>query len=128
MEFIIGIIRSALTDAQFSDRTGRRNLFLVTAFGAMCANTVYLLVNRYWRVMPTGYWSVLLGPLIEGSLGGMPAAVMAFISYVSDTTQERDRSVDDRHIYANLLIQAPLGRACLLSTLASTGRDCLLVH
>lgn len=91
---ILGILSCLTTGwwASFSDRTGRRNLFLVTAFGAMCANTVYLLVNRYWRVMPTGYWSVLLGPLIEGSLGGMPAAVMAFISYVSDTTQERDRS------------------------------------
>lgn len=91
---MLGILSCLATGwwSSLSDRTGRRTLFFAAASGMLCANVIYILVNRFWRYLPGGYWWILLGPLIEGSFGGMPASMVAFTAYVGDTTSEQRRS------------------------------------
>lgn len=57
----------------------------------LSANIVYIIVTRFWKSLPGGYWCILLAPLLEGSFGGMPACLVAFVSYCGDTTPERKR-------------------------------------
>ncbi|KAF6763813.1 major facilitator superfamily domain-containing protein [Ephemerocybe angulata] len=91
---IVGVSSSLTTGlwSSLSDRTGRRTLFYIATFGALCGNAVFILVNYFGKSLPGGYWWLLLAPLLEGLLGGMAASVVAFASYVSDTTTEQTRS------------------------------------
>ncbi|KAF5315935.1 hypothetical protein D9611_005018 [Ephemerocybe angulata] len=91
---IVGVSSSLTTGlwSSLSDRTGRRSLFYIATFGALCGNAVFILVNYFGKYLPGRYWWLLLAPLLEGLFGGMAASVVAFASYVSDTTTEQTRS------------------------------------
>lgn len=49
---------------------------------------VYFFSNR----LPGGYWFLLLGPFIEGILGGFTCAVAAIHAYVADSVDPANRS------------------------------------
>ena len=43
----------------------------VCIFGLLMTDVNFLIVSKYYRILPGGYWFILLGPLLDGSLGGM---------------------------------------------------------
>ncbi|KAF5369159.1 hypothetical protein D9615_009966 [Tricholomella constricta] len=76
----------------FSDRHGRTRLLGLSVIGLLLTDFNFIFVSRNFQRLPGGYWFLLLGPLIEGSLGGLTASVAAMHAYIADTTTEATRS------------------------------------
>lgn len=76
----------------FSDRHGRTWVLGITIAGLLLTDLNFILTSHFWQHLPGGYWSLVVGPLIEGSLGGMVAATAALNAYLADTTTPTTRS------------------------------------
>ncbi|GLB34576.1 putative major facilitator superfamily protein [Lyophyllum shimeji] len=86
---------SCLTTAwwgSFSDRHGRTLLLGISVIGLLITDSNFIFVSRNFRNLPGGYWFLVVGPLIEGSLGGLSSSSAAIHAYVADTTTEATRS------------------------------------
>ncbi|PFH51761.1 hypothetical protein AMATHDRAFT_40016 [Amanita thiersii Skay4041] len=88
-------ILSCLTTAwwgAFSDRYGRMTVLGISVIGLLITDLLFILVTLYTENFPGGYWFLVIGPLIEGILGGMSGAAAATHAYFADTTTDENRS------------------------------------
>ena len=80
----------------------------ITVVGALLTDLIFILVTTFSDKLPVCYWFLVIGPLIEGLLGGMaPRNTRAYTvsecdiglasgtaanhAYVADTTTEKTR-------------------------------------
>ncbi|KZP19309.1 MFS general substrate transporter, partial [Athelia psychrophila] len=75
-----------------SDRRGRKIVMCCSALGMLYADLNLLGVSLFASKLPGGYWLLLVGPIIEGIMGGMTSGAAAAHAYVSDTTEPTARS------------------------------------
>ncbi|KAF9444748.1 MFS general substrate transporter [Macrolepiota fuliginosa MF-IS2] len=76
----------------FSDRYGRGRVMGISVLGLLLTDFIFIFVALFPDRAPGGYWFLLLGPLVEGSLGGFTGAMAAIHAYQADTTSHHDRS------------------------------------
>ncbi|KAG6908765.1 hypothetical protein DXG01_003377 [Tephrocybe rancida] len=76
----------------YSDRHGRTRLLSISVIGLLYTDFNFIFTTRNFQRLPGGYWFILLGPIVEGSLGGLMASIAAMHAYVADTTTESARS------------------------------------
>lgn len=55
---------------QFSDRRGRTRVMGISIVGLLITDFNFIMVSRNFQRLPGGYWFLVVGPLIEGFLGG----------------------------------------------------------
>ena len=53
-----------------SDRFGRVRVLSFAVFGLLMTDANFLVVARWHQVLPGGYWFLLVGPFLDGLLGG----------------------------------------------------------
>lgn len=75
-----------------SDRIGRTGVLGVSVIGLLLTDVVFLLVYSYHQVLPGGYWFLLVGPIVEGTMGGLTSAIAAMHAYLADCTTPASRS------------------------------------
>ncbi|THG99442.1 hypothetical protein EW145_g7263 [Phellinidium pouzarii] len=89
-------ILSCLTTAfwgSLSDRFGRLPVMGISILGLLLTLISTLSSSIFFsKRLPGGYWFLLLGPLIEGSLGGFTSGVAAVHAYTADCTSPEKRS------------------------------------
>jgi MFS family permease len=78
--------------SSFSDRHGRTAALGISVIGLLFTDANFILVYYFSRSLPGGYWFLLLGPLLEGSMGGFTTAVAVTHAYFADTTTLATRS------------------------------------
>ncbi|KAF8077579.1 major facilitator superfamily domain-containing protein [Lyophyllum atratum] len=76
----------------FSDRHGRTRLLGISVIGLLILDFNFIFVSRNFQRLPGGYWFLVLGPTVEGCVGGLTAAAAAMHAYIADTTTEANRS------------------------------------
>ncbi|KAJ7709720.1 major facilitator superfamily domain-containing protein [Mycena rosella] len=76
----------------FSDRYGRTRILGLTITGLLFTDFNFIFVTKNYERIPGGYWFLIVGPIIEGSLGGFVSASAASHAYLADTTTPADRS------------------------------------
>jgi MFS family permease len=64
--------------------------------GFLFNDLVFIAVAKFSQNIPGGYWNLILGPIVEGFLGGFTACLAAFYAYIADTTTPGGRS----HVYS----------------------------
>ncbi|WVQ75612.1 hypothetical protein IAR50_005241 [Cryptococcus sp. DSM 104548] len=93
MTLTMGIL-SALTTGfwgQTSDRLGRTKVMAVVELGLLCNELCFVLVASFPYLAPGGYYALLLGPIIDGSLGGISTITATINAYLSDVTPDGSR-------------------------------------
>ncbi|KIY72114.1 MFS general substrate transporter [Cylindrobasidium torrendii FP15055 ss-10] len=75
-----------------SDRIGRTGVLGISVIGLLLTDVVFLLVYSYHQVLPGGYWFLLVGPIVEGTMGGLTSAIAAMHAYIADCTTPASRS------------------------------------
>ncbi|KAF4576704.1 hypothetical protein EYR36_004683 [Pleurotus pulmonarius] len=88
-------VLSCLTTAwwgSLSDRYGRTRVMGISLLGLLMNDLNFIFVTRFFRYAPGGYWFLLVGPIIEGSVGGLASSIAAMHAYVADTTTSHGRS------------------------------------
>ncbi|KAF9532861.1 major facilitator superfamily domain-containing protein [Crepidotus variabilis] len=88
---LLSLITTAWWGA-FSDRHGRVKVMGVSIIGLLLTDAGFLLVTNFYRHLPGGYWWLVVGPTIEGLLGGYTTAAASAHAYIADTTNEGNRS------------------------------------
>ncbi|KIK57642.1 hypothetical protein GYMLUDRAFT_45806 [Collybiopsis luxurians FD-317 M1] len=78
--------------SSFSDRHGRTTTLGISVVGLLLTDANFILVYFYSQFLPGGYWFLVLGPLIEGSMGGFTTAAAVIHAYLADTTTPATRS------------------------------------
>ncbi|PPQ99088.1 hypothetical protein CVT24_009355 [Panaeolus cyanescens] len=76
----------------FSDRHGRTRVMGISILGLLFTDFNFIFVTLFSKHLPGGYWFLLAGPVVEGTLGGLATGVAAIHAYVADTTDEGNRS------------------------------------
>ncbi|KAF9469426.1 major facilitator superfamily domain-containing protein [Collybia nuda] len=104
----------------FSDRHGRTYVMGIPIAGLFLTDLNFILTSHFWKYLPGGYWSLAIGPLIEGSLGGIIAATAALNAYIADTTNSTTRSrffsLSMGLIFAGMSIGPTLGSLLIHTT------------
>lgn len=90
----MGILSCLVTSwwANFSDRYGRRPVFMASMAGLLLMDATFLITANFVDYLPGGYWFLLAGFVMEGLLGSMPTAVAANHAYIADTCKPSARS------------------------------------
>lgn len=55
---------------QLSDRVGRTRIVGITILGVLVVDFTFILTALFSKRLPGGYWFIILGPIVEGCLGG----------------------------------------------------------
>ena len=55
---------------QLSDRHGRTPVMLVSVVGLLLTDFNFIFVSLFSKKLPGGYWFLVVGPVIEGCMGG----------------------------------------------------------
>ncbi|KXN92843.1 hypothetical protein AN958_06822, partial [Leucoagaricus sp. SymC.cos] len=90
-------VLSCLTTAwwgAFSDRYGRPRVMGISLIGLLLTDFNFIFVMTFPDIVPGGYWFLLLGPLVEGALGGFTGSVAAVHAYQADVTNDHNRRVE----------------------------------
>jgi MFS family permease len=53
-----------------SDRYGRTRIAGINAFGGILECLIFIFVALFAKRLPGGYWLLIIGPIIQGLLGG----------------------------------------------------------
>ncbi|KAF8808993.1 MFS general substrate transporter [Phlegmacium glaucopus] len=88
-------ILSCITTAwwgAFSDRHGRTSVMGISAIGLLLTDFNFIMVTLFSKHIPGGYWFLVVGPMVEGALGGTFGGVAAIHGYLADTSSESNRS------------------------------------
>ncbi|KAJ3502515.1 hypothetical protein NLJ89_g8854 [Agrocybe chaxingu] len=91
---VMGILSCITTGwwGAFSDRHGRPLVMGISVLGLLFTDFIFIFVALNSKHVPGGYWFLVVGPLVEGSLGGMATGVAACHAYLADTSSENSRS------------------------------------
>ncbi|KAJ7063503.1 major facilitator superfamily domain-containing protein [Mycena amicta] len=76
----------------FSDRFGRTKILGFTLLGLLFNDCIFIFVTKNFTWIPGGYWFLLVGPILEGCLGGFSTASAATHAYLSDVVAPSERS------------------------------------
>ncbi|KDR73680.1 hypothetical protein GALMADRAFT_251460 [Galerina marginata CBS 339.88] len=76
----------------FTDRYGRTRVMGLSVLALLITDFNFIVVTLFSKHIPGGYWFLVVGPMIQGLLGGMATALAAINGYLADTTTESDRS------------------------------------
>ncbi|PPQ91426.1 hypothetical protein CVT25_014314 [Psilocybe cyanescens] len=76
----------------FSDRHGRARVMGISILALLITDFNFILVVKFSKYLPGGYWFLVVGPALEGLFGGMATGVAAMHGYMADTTTENTRS------------------------------------
>ncbi|KAF9039314.1 MFS general substrate transporter [Panaeolus papilionaceus] len=76
----------------FSDRHGRTRVMAISLIAALGADAAYISIVYFYGIFPGGSWFLLASAILEGLLGGNPAADAAIQSYMADVSDEGSRS------------------------------------
>ncbi|CAA7270975.1 unnamed protein product [Cyclocybe aegerita] len=92
---VMGILSCITTGwwGAFSDRHGRPLVMGLSVLGLLFTDFIFLFVALNSKRVPGGYWFLVVGPLVEGSLGGMATGVAACHAYMADTSNENNRKI-----------------------------------
>ncbi|KAF4615419.1 hypothetical protein D9613_002574 [Agrocybe pediades] len=88
-------ILSCITTAwwgAFSDRHGRTRVMGISILALLITDFNFILVTLFSNQVPGGYWFLVVGPILEGILGGLATGIAAMHGYLADTTTESSRS------------------------------------
>lgn len=55
---------------QLSDRYGRTRILTFCIFGMIMTDLSFIIVYHFYKILPGGYWFILVGPVLDGLLGG----------------------------------------------------------
>ncbi|KZS92595.1 hypothetical protein SISNIDRAFT_122114 [Sistotremastrum niveocremeum HHB9708] len=87
---------SALTTgwwARFGERHGRTKVLAVAVFGLFLTDVTFVTVSTHQEALGSyGHQLLILGPALEGLLGGWSTLQGATISYISDCTSDGSRA------------------------------------
>ena len=61
---------SCISLVQLSDRYGRTRILTFCIFGMIMTDLSFIVVYHFYKILPGGYWFILLGPVLDGLLGG----------------------------------------------------------
>ncbi|KAI6023827.1 hypothetical protein PISMIDRAFT_428789 [Pisolithus microcarpus 441] len=90
----MGILSCLVTGwwANFSDRYGRRPVFIASMVGLLLVDLTFIITTNFVDHLPGGYWFLLAGFVMDGLLGSMPTAVAVNHAYIADTCEPSARS------------------------------------
>ncbi|OCB86786.1 MFS general substrate transporter [Sanghuangporus baumii] len=88
---ILGCLTTAFWGS-LSDKYGRLRVLGISVIGLLFNDVVFISVFFFSKKLPGGYWFLLLGPIIEGVLGGLTSMIAAIHAYIADVTSPGDRS------------------------------------
>lgn len=94
MTLCMGIL-SAITTGFWgatSDRLGRTVVMYIALCGLVANDGVLLLTATYPDKVPGGYRFLVVGPIIEGLLGGFSTITATYHAYISDVTPDGSRA------------------------------------
>ncbi|CAL1705198.1 unnamed protein product [Somion occarium] len=78
--------------SSLSDRYGRLWVMGISAFGLIYADVNFILVSKFYRLLPGGYWAFIVGNLVDGIMGGLPTVSAAIHAYAADSTELHGRA------------------------------------
>ncbi|GAA5821058.1 hypothetical protein JCM11251_001943 [Rhodosporidiobolus azoricus] len=113
LSLLMGILSSMTTGfwGSLSDRRGRRPVLVLALLGTVLMDAVFLLTVNYHQVL--SYNFLLLGPILDGLLGGYSTAQATSSAYLSDVTPSGSRarifSLIGGLMYAGIAIGPLLG-------------------
>ncbi|GAA5882021.1 hypothetical protein JCM1840_000403 [Sporobolomyces johnsonii] len=92
LSLLMGILSSLTTGAwgAFSDRRGRKPVLVLALFGSVLMDSVFLITVNYHQTV--GYNFLLLGPFLDGLVGGFSTAQATTNAYLSDCTSAGSRA------------------------------------
>ncbi|GAA5930082.1 uncharacterized protein JCM15063_004710 [Sporobolomyces koalae] len=92
LTLMMGILSSLTTGwwGSVSDRKGRKPVLIVALFGTVAMDTVFLLTVNFHHLV--SYNFLLLGPILDGLLGGFSTAQATTNAYLSDCTSPGSRA------------------------------------
>ncbi|KAI6097669.1 major facilitator superfamily domain-containing protein [Pisolithus croceorrhizus] len=90
----MGILSCLVTGwwANFSDRYGRRPVFVASMTGLLLVDSIFIITANFVDFLPGGYWFLLVGFVLDGLLGSTPTAVAVNHAYLADTCEPSARS------------------------------------
>ncbi|GHJ85015.1 hypothetical protein NliqN6_1417 [Naganishia liquefaciens] len=94
MTLCMGILSALSTGfwGAVSDRLGRTSVLAVSLLGFAMSDTILVVTARYPHRVPFGYRFIILGPIIDGLLGGFSTISATNNAYLSDTTPDGSRA------------------------------------
>ncbi|WVO13038.1 hypothetical protein L204_100647 [Cryptococcus depauperatus] len=117
-------ILSALTSGfwgQASDRLGRTKVMASVMFGLLVAEVNFIFVSSYPKSVPGGYYAFIVGPVVEGLLGGFAAIMATVNAYLSDVTEEGKRVIVFARMAGFMMAGFAVGPALGSLLISSTG-------
>ncbi|CDO72941.1 hypothetical protein BN946_scf185002.g126 [Trametes cinnabarina] len=75
-----------------SDRYGRIWVLGFNVTGLMASDMSFLAVAHFWNKLPGTYWWYVVGPAVEGMVGGISVASVIMHAYISDCSGPGERS------------------------------------
>ncbi|KAI0362392.1 MFS general substrate transporter [Trametes cingulata] len=101
MTTVMGIL-SCMTTAWWgglSDRYGRTRVMSCSVVGILLTDVNLILVYFFHKQLPGGYFFLIVGPILEGLLGGLSSMSANVHAYMSDCTSPASRSkIFSRHL------------------------------
>ncbi|RXK40819.1 hypothetical protein M231_01878 [Tremella mesenterica] len=77
---------------QTSDRIGRTKVMAISTCGLLFNELTFILVASFPHLAPGGYRALLLGPIVDGLLGGFSTLQATLHAYTSDVTADGSRA------------------------------------
>ncbi|KZT56416.1 MFS general substrate transporter [Calocera cornea HHB12733] len=93
MTTLMGLL-AVLTTGYWSSKSdvwGRTRILAISIAGVLVTDANFLLVAHASDYLPGGYRFLVVGPVIDGLVGGMPTATAAAHAYVGDSTPPEAR-------------------------------------
>ncbi|KAL1410824.1 hypothetical protein Q8F55_001767 [Vanrija albida] len=107
--------------ASMSDRIGRRKILALCEFGLLLNDACFLVIATYPRIVAQfGFYVLLIGPCLDGLLGGFSTITAAINAYIADVTGTGSRAKEFGRVMAALMggfaIGPALGSALIKAT------------
>ncbi|GAA5901584.1 uncharacterized protein JCM6883_000266 [Sporobolomyces salmoneus] len=92
LTLMMGLLSSLTTGwwGSYSDRKGRKPVLILAMFGTVALDSVFLITVNYHHLV--SYNFLLLGPILDGLLGGFSTAQATTNAYLSDCTSPGSRA------------------------------------
>ncbi|KAI0072772.1 MFS general substrate transporter [Panus rudis PR-1116 ss-1] len=90
----MGILSCCTTGwwSSLSDRRGRIWLLTIGSLGLLYTDFHFILVSKFSKYLPGGYWFYIIGALVDGAVGGVAAVSAALHAYIADCAEPHTRA------------------------------------